>query len=294
MPDFELPATKQLALELTGSILHVTLNRPEVRNAMSFAMLEELIAVFDALEDTQDQPGVGQGGRGSPGVEPVRIVVIRGAGGNFCAGGDIKDMARIHTLPVPDQAGSPDDPMAIANRKFGTMLSVIETAPQAVVAVVEGAVMGGGFGLACVADVTLAHANATFRLPETSLGLPPAQIAPFIVRRIGLTQARRLAVTGGRLDAAQAKAIGLVHEVYEGAEALDTGLAATLADIRRCAPGAVAITKDLVISSLSENIEVLLDRGAQDFARAIRGPEGQEGTLAFVQKRTPYWAREDA
>jgi isohexenylglutaconyl-CoA hydratase len=278
MPNFELPTTKHLTLELTGSVLAVTLNRPEVRNAMSFVMVEELIAVFDALEDTEE----------------VRVVVLRGAGGNFCAGGDIKDMAGLRMLGVPDSPGGPDDPAAIANRKFGTMLSVIETAPQAVVAVVEGAVMGGGFGLACVADVTLAHAGATFRLPETSLGIPPAQIAAFIVRRIGLTQARRLAVTSGRLDGAQAQRIGIAHEVYADAEALEVGLAATLADIRRCAPGAVAVTKDLVISSLSENIEVLLDRAARDFALAIRGPEGQEGMLAFLEKRAPKWARDDA
>jgi len=278
MANFELPATAHLALELSGSILTVTLNRPEVRNAMSFAMVEELIAVFDALEDTHE----------------VRVVVLRGAGGNFCAGGDIKDMAKFRMLPAPDPAGGPDDPMAVGNRKFGTMLSVIETAPQAVVVVAEGAVMGGGFGLACVADVSLARADATFRLPETSLGIPPAQIAAFIVRRVGLTQARRLAVTGGRLDGHQAKAIGIVHEVYADSEALELGLAATLADIRRCAPEAVAITKDLVISSLSENIEVLLDRAARDFAVAIRGPEGQEGTMAFIEKRAPSWARDDA
>jgi isohexenylglutaconyl-CoA hydratase len=278
MANFELPATKHLALELRGAVLHVTFNRPEVRNAMSFAMVEELIAVFDALEDTQE----------------VRAVVLRGAGGNFCAGGDIKDMAAARMAPAPEQPGGPDDPMAIANRKFGTMLSVIETAPQAVVAVTEGAVMGGGFGLACVADVTLSRADAKFRLPETSLGIPPAQIAPFIVRRIGLTQARRLAVTGGRLDGRQAKAIGVVHEVYDDDEAVELGLATTLAEIRRCAPGAVAVTKDLVLSALSENIEVLLDRGARDFAKAIRGPEGQEGTMAFIEKRAPSWAREDA
>lgn len=278
MPDFELPESKHLALDSSGAILTVTLDRPAVRNAMSFAMVEDLIAVFDALEDTHE----------------VRIVVIRGAGGNFCAGGDIRDMAQVRTLPTPDPIGGPDDPMVVGNRKFGTMLSVIESAPQAVVAVVEGAVMGGGFGLACVADVTLAHADATFRLPETSLGIPPAQIAPFIVRRIGLTQARRLAVTGGRLDGHGAKAIGIVHEVYPDNDALELGLAATLADIRRCGPEAVAITKDLVISSLSENIEVLLDRGAREFAVAIRGPEGQEGTMAFLEKRAPNWARDDA
>ncbi|MCA9682449.1 MAG: enoyl-CoA hydratase/isomerase family protein [Myxococcales bacterium] len=278
MADFELPTTKHLALERQGSVLHLSFNRPEARNAMSFAMVEEIVAVFDAIEDTQE----------------IRVVVLRGAGGNFCAGGDIKDMAKVRMMPAPEEVGGPDDPMAVANRKFGTMLSLVEAAPQAVVAVVEGAAMGGGFGLACVADVTLARSDAKFRLPETSLGIPPAQIAPFIVRRIGLTQARRLAVTGGRLDGDQAKAIGLVHESYADAEALETGLAQTLADIRRCAPGAVAITKDLVISALSENLEVLLDRGARDFARAIRSAEGMEGTMAFVEKREPKWARSDA
>src|SRR5690606_13129006 len=115
-----------------------------------------------------------------------------------------------------------------------------------------------------------------------------------IVRRLGLTQARRLAVTGGRLDGREALRIGLVHEVHDDAEALDTALAATLANLRRCAPGAVAVTKDLVLSALSENIEVLLDRAAQDFAVAFRGDEGQEGTMAFIEKRAPSWARDDA
>jgi isohexenylglutaconyl-CoA hydratase len=246
---------------------------------MSFAMIEEIITVFDAIADSQE----------------IRVVVLRGAGGNFCAGGDIKDMAAARMAPVsPEQIGGPDDPMVIGNRKFGTMLSLIEAAPQAVVAVLEGTVMGGGFGLACVADVSLAHSDAQFRLPETSLGIPPAQIAAFIVRRIGLTQARRFAVTGGKLDGHAAREVGIVHEVYADDESLETGLAHTLAQIRRCAPGAVAVTKDIVISSLSENLEVLLDRAARDFAVAIRGPEGQEGTMAFIEKRDPKWARDDA
>jgi isohexenylglutaconyl-CoA hydratase len=279
MPTFELPETPNLALRREGSILHLTLNRPHVRNAMSFAMVEEIIAVFDSIAETTE----------------IRVVVMRGAGGNFCAGGDIKDMAAARMTPVsPEQIGGPADPMVIGNRKFGTMLSVIEAAPQAVIAVIEGAVMGGGFGLACVADVSLARTDAQFRLPETSLGIPPAQIAAFIVRRVGLTQARRFAVTGGKLDGNAAREIGIVHEVYADDHALETGLAHTLAQIRRCAPGAVAVTKDIVISSLSENLEVLLDRAARDFAVAIRGPEGQEGTMAFIEKRDPKWARNDA
>lgn len=279
MSNFELPETQNLSLRREGAVLHLTFNRPQVRNAMSFAMVEEIIAVFDAIADTTE----------------IRVVVLRGAGGNFCAGGDIKDMAAARMQPVPEeQIGGPDDPMVIGNRKFGTMMSVIDAAPQAVVAVIEGAVMGGGFGIACVTDVALARADAQFRLPETSLGLPPAQIAAFIVRRVGLTQARRFAVTGGKLDGRAAHAAGLVHEVYDDDEALETGLAHTLAQIRRCAPEAVAVTKDIVISSLSENLEVLLDRAARDFAKAIRGAEGQEGTMAFIEKREPRWARDDA
>lgn len=276
--DFELPSTEHLALSLDGWVLTITLNRPKARNAMSFAMVEELVAVFDAIQDSTQ----------------IRAVVLRGAGGHFCAGGDVKDMAKVRMLPAPDELGGPDDAMATSNRKFGTMLSIIEAAPQAVIAVVEGAAMGGGFGLACVADVTLIRADAKLRLPETSLGIVPAQIAPFIVRRIGLTQARRLAVTGGRLNGDQAKVLGIAHESYADAEALEAGLAATLADIRRCAPGAVALTKDLVLSVLSENLEVLLDRAARDFAIQIRSPEGLEGTMAFVEKREPEWARSDA
>lgn len=277
MVALELPHTELLALRREGWVLHVTLNRPEVRNAMSFAMIDEIIAVFDAIADTQD----------------IRAVVLRGAGGHFCAGGDIKDMAKARMLPAGDQPGGPDDPLALANRKFGTMLTVVEDAPQAVIAVVEGTAMGGGFGLACVADVTLTTADASYRLPETSLGLPPAQIAPFVVRRIGLTQARRLAVTGGRLEGRKAHAIGLAHEVYDDAAALEAGLAGVLDDIRKCAPGAVAVTKDLVIASVEEDLDDLLDRGAQAFAKAVRGPEGNEGTMAFVQKREPAWAKRE-
>ncbi|MFV8752612.1 enoyl-CoA hydratase/isomerase family protein [Nannocystaceae bacterium ST9] len=275
MTSLQLPTTELLALRREGWVLHVTLNRPEVRNAMSFAMIDEIIAVFDAIADTQD----------------IRAVVLRGAGGHFCAGGDIKDMAKARTLPAGDTPGGPDDPLAIGNRKFGTMLTVVEDAAQAVIVVVEGAAMGGGFGLACVADVTLTHAEASYRLPETSLGLPPAQIAPFIVRRLGLTQARRLAVTGGRLDGREAQAIGLAHEVFASVEALDAGLVKVLDDIRKCAPGAVAVTKDLVISAVEEDLEDLLDRGAQEFAKAVRSAEGGEGTMAFVQKREPSWAK---
>lgn len=268
-----LPECQTLLLRRDGWRLHVTLSRPESRNAMSFAMVRELMAVFAAIADDRE----------------TRAVILRGAGGNFCAGGDIKDMAGARGAePGPDGK----DPLAVTNRIFGAMLTAIEQAPQAVIAVLEGAVMGGGFGLCCVSDVAIASEDAKFRLPETSLGVPPAQIAPFIVRRVGLTHARRLAVTGGALSPAEALALGLVHHVSPGA-GLDGQVQKVLSDVARCAPGAVAVTKRLVLAASGaphgDALGGLLDAASEDFARAARGPEGVEGMMAFIQKRNAAW-----
>jgi len=268
-----LPDCTTLLLRRDGWRLHVTLNRPDARNAMSFAMVRELMAVFAAIADDRS----------------LRAVILRGAGGSFCSGGDIKDMAAARGAePGPDGK----DPLATSNRLFGRMLEQIEAAPQAVIAVIEGAALGGGFGLCCVSDVAIASDDARFRLPETSLGVPPAQIAPFIVRRLGLTQARRLAVTGGSLDAAQALALALVHHVSPRT-GLDDLLARVLQDIARCAPEAVATTKRLVLAAAGAHgsaLSNLLDAAADDFAAAARGPESVEGMTAFIQKRSPQWA----
>lgn len=268
-----LPECQTLLLRRDGWRLHVTLNRPDARNAMSFAMVRELMAVFAAIADDRE----------------TRAVILRGAGGNFCAGGDIKDMAGARGAePGPDGK----DPLAVTNRIFGAMLTQIEQAPQAVIAVLEGAVMGGGFGLCCVSDVAIAGEDAKFRLPETSLGVPPAQIAPFIVRRVGLTHARRLAVTGGSLGPAEALALGLVHHVSPSA-GLDGQVQKVLSDVARCAPGAVAVTKRLVLAASGaphgDALGGLLDAASEDFARAARGPEGVEGMMAFIQKRNAAW-----
>jgi isohexenylglutaconyl-CoA hydratase len=233
--------------------------------------VSEIEAVFDALASRSE----------------IRIVVLRGAGGNFCAGGDIKDMAAARGQAREEGAL---DPLAVVNRRFGTMVAKVDRAPQAVVAVLEGAVLGGGFGLACVADVAIARSDAKFGLPETGLGVPPAQIAPFLVARLGRSQARRLAVTGGRFDGSTALSLGLVHEVCLDDDALQATLERTLQKILRCAPGAVATTKELVHRVGTEPLDRLLDDAAQAFARAARGEEGIEGMTAFLQKREPSWA----
>jgi isohexenylglutaconyl-CoA hydratase len=179
--------------------------------------------------------------------------------------------------------------MAEINAQFGELCVAYARTPLALVAVVEGTVMGGGFGLACVADVTIAADSVAFRLPETSLGMVPAQIAPFLVERLGYAQARRLAVTGGKLDARAALAIGLVHSVHATAE-LDAALAHALGEILACAPGAIAATKALIARARFTPPAELIQDAAEVFSRAAQGPEGIEGTSAFLAKRKPSWA----
>ena len=259
-----------LAVHAEGGVLHVTLNRPAVRNAMSLRMVDELIDVLARAERAGD----------------VRVIVLRGAGGHFCAGADLQDMASARQREMSGDA----DAIARVNARFGALCGAFARTGIATIAVLDGTVMGGGLGLACVVDVALAGQGAQLRLPETSLGVVPAQIAAFLVERVGASQARRLAVTGGKLDAGQALAIGLVHEVHADGAALDAALAATLAQTLRCAPGAIAATKSLMARALHTPATELVDEAARLFAQAARGPEGIEGMTAFLQKRAPAWA----
>jgi len=267
-----------LALQRRGAVLHITLNRPEARNAMSLRMVAELRAALEAAE--------------AEGL--VRVIVLRGAAGHFCAGADLKDMALARMQAMQgesqvDAAGVTLDAVAQANRQFGELCVAYANTPLALVAVLEGSVMGGGLGLACVADVALACESAVFRLPETALGLVPAQIAAFLVERLGYSQARRLAVTGGRVVAANALAIGLVHAVH-AQDHLDAALDSVLAEILACAPGAVAATKALMARARLSTSADLVAQAALVFSRAAQGAEGLEGTTAFLQKRQPSWA----
>jgi isohexenylglutaconyl-CoA hydratase len=259
-----------------GAVLHVTLNRPESRNAMSLQMVAELRQVLAAAESRAGQ------------LDAVRVVVLRGAGGHFCAGADLKDMAGARMRAMQ---GTPDgvDPIAQVNAEFGQLCVAYANTPLAVVTLLEGTVMGGGFGLACVADVAIASDTAKFRLPETSLGVVPAQIAPFLVERLGYSQAKRLAVTGGRLDAAAALGLGLVHTVC-ATEQLQAELDAVLTDILACAPGALAATKALMAKARLQAPADLVADAAALFSQAAQGPEGIEGMTAFIQKRKPSWA----
>lgn len=262
-----LPSCTTLRLEPHPGVLHITLDRPDSRNAMSLQMVHELRAVLAAVHDDRE----------------VRALVLSGAHGHFCAGADLKDMASARA------AGA--SAYQALNRAFGALLEESQRAPQVVITVLQGAVLGGGLGLVCVSDIAISADTAQFGLPETSLGLLPAQIAPFVVQRIGLTQARRLALTAARFDGHEAQRLGLVQFVERDTQALAERLNEVLRQVLRCAPGANAATKALLLASLEQPLGPLLDEAAQAFAAAVTGPEGSEGTLAFMQKRPPNWAR---
>jgi len=274
MSENQLPQTDTLILEQRDHALFITLNRPKCRNAMSLTMVNELMAVFEAIKDNVD----------------IRAVVLRGAENHFCAGGDIKDMAgaRMQIQPAIDEGKA--NPFTELNRQFGRMITQANQAPQVVIAVLEGAVLGGGFGLACVSDVAIAKQDAQFGLPETGLGIIPAQIAPFVVTRVGLTQARRLTLLGARFNGDEAYRLGIAHYVCDTNETLEQQLSEVLSQVKRCAPLANRATKALILKVGNTDMEALLDQAAVDFAAAVQSPEGSEGTMAFIQKRIPTWA----
>jgi isohexenylglutaconyl-CoA hydratase len=270
-PMSPLPACTSLLLARHGARLDVILNRPETKNALGGEMVPELLRVVEFLENARD----------------IATVVLRGAGGTFCAGGDIKGFMAQFNAPKP--APGAQDPIALNNRRFGTFLARFDSLPQAIVVAIEGAAFGGGLGLAAIGDVVLSMADARFAMSETGLGIVPAQIAPFVAARVGVSEARRLALTGMRFDGREAGRLGLVHHVCDTKGSFEATLAKVLADINRCAPGANAATKRLLLASRTTPLDALLDQAADAFAAALRGDEGREGVSAFLEKRPAAW-----
>jgi enoyl-CoA hydratase/carnithine racemase len=256
-----------ILVQTEGAALHITLNRPEVHNAMNDQMAAEIAEVFAAIQDDR----------------AVRAVVIRAAGKTFSSGGDLGDLQRDAELSAEER---------VANlMRFDAMLRAIDEAPQVTLAVVQGAALGGGFGLVCCADIALAGEAARFGLPEARLGLSPALISPYVIARLGLPRARALMLTGGHLTAAEALAAGLVNEVL-AAEQLAARAAAIVGEIMACAPGALAATKALIHHVTTRPRDESLRYRAELIDRLRYGAEGQEGMLAFLQKRKPAWAEQ--
>ncbi|WP_334020864.1 enoyl-CoA hydratase/isomerase family protein [Alteromonas sp. S015] len=258
---------KEISAQLADGVLHIQFNRPHKKNAMNLAFVEEVMQCFTYGEE----------------LSGLRAVVVVGSEGNFCAGGDISDM-HLSSLSESER----EETIWHFNRSFGRMITQVKHSPIPVIAAVEGAVLGGGFGLACVADITIASDNAFFALPETGLGVIPAQIAPFVAGRIGIDHTKRLALTGEKLNAEQALHLGLVHRVCSP-QTLKGQINSVIKQVKQCAPEANSSTKRLLLGLNNTPLEQILDNAAAAFVRALSSEEGVEGTKAFMQKRKPFW-----
>ena len=239
-----------IRIETRGAFVFATLDAPATRHALSDAMVAGLA---DAVVRAEAQAN-------------IRALVIRGAGGTFCAGGDFGRFRELMGTAAPAEG---IDPIARFNRGFGALLERLQASPVATIAVVEGAAIGGGVGLAAVCDFVLAASDAKFGMPEVTLGLPPAQIAPF--------------------DAAQALACGLADEVLDS-PTLDVRLNALLTELGRAEPAALRATKAILHRRQTEPLSKTLDFAASAFAAALRSGTAAEGLAALSAKRPAAWA----
>ncbi|MCU0255929.1 MAG: enoyl-CoA hydratase-related protein [Vicinamibacterales bacterium] len=256
----------QISTTRTGAVERVTLNRPEVRNAFNEVLVAELTAWA----------------RTTAADASVRACVLAGAGPVFSAGADIAWMARM--VDYSEEENRRDA------RAMAEMFDALDRLPQPLVGRVQGAALGGGAGLAATCDIVVAADTAVFGFTEVKLGILPAVISPYCVRKVGASQARALMLTGARFDAARALRAGLVHEVVaEGG--LDEAVERHLHEILGAAPGAIAATKHLIAEVAGRRPADCLDLTSGRIAAQRVSPEGQEGLRAFLAKRAPGWAR---
>ena len=250
-------------------VLTVALNRPEVRNAFNDVVMDELDRAF--TRDASDPA--------------VRVVVLRGNGPVFCAGGDLNWMKKAVDYSYDDNIGD--------TRKLAQMFARVNEFPKPVVCVVQGAAIGGGVGIVSVCDIAIATEGAVFSFAEVRLGVVPACIGPFVVAKVGASRARELFLSADRFDARKALAIGLVHEVVPDDAALDKAVERVVGNILQCGPNALAVAKRLV-HELSwperrASQPDCLEYVAKTLADLRASAEGQEGVRAFLEKRKPKW-----
>lgn len=249
---------------MEGSVARVRLNRPDVRNAFNAELIAELTKVFRELGED----------------EQVRAIVLSGEGKVFCGGADISWMKDSLELNFDQNVA---DAEAMSH-----MFRAIDRCPKPVIARIHGAALGGGAGLAAVCDIAIASSDAIFGFTEVKLGIIPAVISPFVLAKIGVSNARALFLTGERFEAKRAQAIGLVHEVVIG-DTLDVCMERIIGEILTAGPTATAAAKELIHRIRRTPYDDSLAVTAEAIAHQRTTPEGQEGLRAFLERRRASW-----
>jgi methylglutaconyl-CoA hydratase len=251
-------------IEHDGPILRLTLNRPDVRNAFDEDVIQRLsTAASRASEDSS-----------------LRAVVLAGTGKAFCAGADIAWMAKAVAYSRQENLSDAED--------LARLLERLDTLPVPVIGRIQGPALGGGVGLAAICDIVVAADDAVFALSEVKLGILPAVVAPYVLRKIGVSAARELFLTGVRFDAARARQIGLVHDVVPESD-LDAAVQRRLDDVLGAGPQGIAKAKALIREIAGAHPEDVIGITTNAIASQRVSEEGQEGLRSFLEKRKPSW-----
>jgi methylglutaconyl-CoA hydratase len=265
---------KHLKFTMTngGRIMRLRINRPEVRNAFNEELIADFQNLFSAISAEERE------------FDGLRAVLLGGEGAAFCGGGDLKWMKA--SLSLSREENLEDC------QKLTHMFHSMDRCPIPLIGLVHGFAIGGGVGLVSVCDHVIAADSTVFSLSEVKLGLIPACIGPFVISKIGVSQARSLFISGERFKAEKAQRIGLVHEVCPEAE-LEARGEQVAARILEGGPEAIEAAKFL-IHTLSrdlvrEEFTKSMDFAASELARLRVLPEAQEGVKAFLEKRSPSW-----
>ena len=260
---------RTIKLTENESWLTVWLDRPKAKNALSDKMTQELLEVL----------------KHSANDKTIRGLALRGTGGCFCSGADLKDFQRNFVLKNATR-----EQIIELSTKLAEVFKLLYHMPKPVVTLVEGAAFAGGFGIVCCSDIVLGTQNAKFSISETKIGLTPAQITPYIVNRVGLRHAKKIILFGAVLNGTQAYDFGIIDQLANDTLDLETQFTALRKNLRACAPEATAITKDILINHGQLKQSELTNFLAKRFADCVTGEEAKEGLKAFIEKRTPKWS----
>lgn len=254
-----------ITFKIENQIARIYLNRPEVHNAFNDIMITELSEVFKKISED----------------EKVRVAVLSGNGKSFCAGADLNWMKRVIDYSYEENLKESLD--------LAELFYLMYTLPQPTIARVNGAAIGGGAGLVAVCDIVIASENSKFSLSEVKLGLVPACISPYVIKRVGERVARELFLTGERIDAQKALQFGMANQVIPE-EMLDQVVNERIAQLITSGPKALAMCKDLLQKVPAMDYEEFKRYTAEVIAKLRISDEGQEGMNAFLEKRKPRWS----
>jgi methylglutaconyl-CoA hydratase len=257
---------KTIQLAIDAGVATIALNRPDKRNAISYELIEELLAAFDEIEKSS-----------------ALVLILTGSGKAFCSGMDLENLKALLGRTA-DQALQDSETMA---RLFRSLYDF----PKPTIAAVNGAAIAGGCGLATLCDFTLAVPEAKFGYTEVRIGFVPAIVSTFLLRQVGEKHARDLLLTGRIIDAAEAYRIGLINEIV-APESLMNRARELAGQLMENSPASILYTKRLLSSHAQEELDMQIESAVRENAGIRSTADFREGISSFLEKRKPRWSRQ--